>query len=122
MNKPKTISDYIKSAPKEAQKKLREMRKIIVEAAPSARQEIKWGMPAFSNKRILVMFGAFKKHIGFYPTPGPIKAFIKELTQYKKATGSVQFPLDKPLPSSLIKKMMTFRLKEEKERDKKWRS
>lgn len=119
--KPKTIAEYIKAAPKESQKKLREMRAIVSKVAPDAKEEIKWGMPAFSYRRILVIFGAFKKHIGFYPTPSALKSFAKDFSKYKTAKGSIQFPLDKPLPVSLIKRMTKFRVKESKEEDKKWK-
>lgn len=120
--KPKTISEYIKGYPKEMQKKLKEMRVAILSCAPGALEGIRWGMPAFSYKRILVMFGGFKKHIGMYPTALATKAFAKELVKYKHAKGSIQFPLDKPLPISLIKKITKFRVKEDIEKDGKWRS
>ncbi|OGD71154.1 hypothetical protein A3D09_01380 [Candidatus Collierbacteria bacterium RIFCSPHIGHO2_02_FULL_49_10] len=119
--RPKNISEYINSAPKQAQKKLREMRATVRSAAPKAREEIKWSMPAFSGRRILVMFAVFKKHIGFYPTPSAVRAFAKELKKYSYARGSIQFPLDKPLPKSLVKKITVFRVRESNEQDKKWR-
>ena len=75
--KPESITEYINAAPKEAQKKLREMRACIRAAAPGATESLKWGMPAFSYRRILVTFAAFKNHIGFYPTPSAVKAFEK---------------------------------------------
>ncbi len=68
------------------------------------------------------MFGGFKHHIGFYPTPSPIRKFAKELSKFKTAKGSIQFPLDKPLPAGLIRKITAFRARESKEEDKKWRS
>lgn len=120
--KPTTISSYISSAPKDAQKKLREMRTIIKVAAPGAMESLKWSMPAFSYKRILVTFAAFKRHIGFYPTPSPIKHFKKDLSKYKTSLGGIQFPLDKPLPIALIKKITRFRLKELNSKDRKWKS
>lgn len=79
-------------------------------------------MPAFSYRRILVTFAAHKNHIGFYPTPAAVKAFAKELSQYSSAKGSIQFPLDKPLPLALIKKITKFRVKESVEQDGKWRT
>ena len=121
-SKPKTIADYIKAAPKEAQVKLKEMVKIIRSAAPKAEEGLKWSMPAFSFKRILVTFAAFKNHIGFYPAPSAVKAFKKELVKYKTAKGSIQFPLNKPLPASLVKKITAFRVKEAVEKDGKWRT
>lgn len=114
------VTEYIKSAPKETQKKLREIRACIKKAAPGATESLKWSLPAFSYKRILVIYGFAKNHIGFYPTPSTIKAFKKELAKYKHSPGSVQFPLDKPLPLGLIRKMVLFRVKESKETDRKW--
>jgi uncharacterized protein YdhG (YjbR/CyaY superfamily) len=120
--KPKTITEYINAAPKETREKLREMRACIREAAPRAKESLKWGMPAFSYRRILVMFAAFKHHIGFYPTPSAVKAFAKYLSRFKTAKGSIQFPLEKPLPLTLIRKITVFRIQESNEEDKKWKS
>ncbi|MCB9806179.1 DUF1801 domain-containing protein [Candidatus Nomurabacteria bacterium] len=120
MPKPQTISEYIKQAPKESQKQLKEIRKCLKEVTPKAIESLKWSMPAFSYDRILFTYAGFKKHIGFYPTPSVIKEFKKELINYKTAKGSIQFPLDKPLPISLIKKIAKFRVKELKEKDAKW--
>jgi uncharacterized protein YdhG (YjbR/CyaY superfamily) len=120
--KPKNISEYIKASPKNTRKKLSDMRSTIRKAAPKAIESIRWGMPAFSYKRILVMFAAFKHHIGFYPTPRAIRAFKKDLMKFNTAKGSIQFPLDKPLPLTLIRRITSFRVKESKEEDRKWRS
>jgi uncharacterized protein YdhG (YjbR/CyaY superfamily) len=120
--RPKSITAYINAAPKNAQKKLREMRACIRKSAPGAVEGIKWNMPAFSYHRILVMFGAFKHHIGFYPTAAALKALSKDLSGYVTAAGSVQFPLEKPLPLPLIRKIMAFRVKASIEEDGKWRS
>jgi len=119
---PKTMTEYINAAPKEAQKKLREMRDCIREAAPGAEEGLKWGMPAFSYNRILVTFAAFKNHIGFYPTPSAVRAFEKELSKFNTARGSIQFPMDKPLPLPLIRKITAFRVRESLRDDKKWRT
>src|SRR6187455_2623467 len=96
------ITEYINAAPRKSRKKLREMRACIRAAAPGAKESLKWGMPAFSYQRILVTFAAFKHHIGFYPTPSAVKAFAKDLARFKTGEGSVQFPLDQPLPLTLI--------------------
>ena len=120
--RPKTIDEYIQAAPREAQKKLREMRACIRAAAPGAKEGLKWGMPAFSYRRILVTFAGFKNHIGFYPTPSAVTAFAKELSKFSTAKGSIQFPLEKPLPLSLVRKITAFRVKESVEQDKKWRT
>jgi len=119
--KIKNVDEYIKNAPKENQAKLKQMRGIIKSVAKGAEESLKWSMPAYSYKRILVVFAGFKNHIGFYPTPSPMIKFKKELLKYKTAKGSVQFPFNKPLPVTLIKKMTAFRIKESKEEDKKWK-
>lgn len=120
--RPKSITEYINAAPKEARKKLREIRACIRKSAPGAKESLKWGMPAFSYRRILVTFAAFKQHIGFYPTPSAVSAFAKDLSRFATATGSIQFPLDKPLPLLLIRKITAFRVRESIEQDKKWRT
>jgi uncharacterized protein YdhG (YjbR/CyaY superfamily) len=79
-------------------------------------------MPAFSYERILVTFAAHKNHIGFYPTPSAVKAFAKELSKFATASGSIQFPLDKPLPLPLIRRITAFRVRESNEKDGKWRT
>ncbi len=119
---PKTIEEYITSAPRNTQDKLYQMLACIRKAAPGAEENLKWGKPAFSYSRILVVFAASKNHIGFYPTPSALKAFAKELSSYKTGSGSIQFPLDKPLPVSLISKITRFRVKENSEEDVKWKS
>jgi len=120
--RPKSITEYINAAPKEARKKLREMRSCIRAAAPGAKEILKWGMPAFSYRRILVTFAAFKHHIGFYPTPAAVRAFAKDLSKFVTADASIQFPLEKPLPLSLIRKITTFRVRESTEEDANWRT
>ena len=120
--KPKTIEEYIYSAPAEVQERLWMLHECIRTAAPGATEALKWSMPAYSYQKILVTFAVFKKHIGFYPMPSAIKAFTKELTKYKTAEGSVQFPHDKPLPLTLINKIVRFRVKESNEGTIKWRS
>ena len=120
--KPTTVTEYINAAPKEARQKLRDMRATVRAAAPGAAEGLKWSMPAYSYRRILVTFALFKHHIGFYPTPPAVKAFAKQLSGYKTATGSIQFPLDKPLPLDLIRKITAFRVRESVEEDKKWKT
>ena len=116
------MTEYINDAPEEARKKLREMRACIRAAAPGAKESLKWGKPAFSNGRILVVFAAFKHHIGFYPTPAAVKAFANELSEFATASASIQFPLEQPLPLSLIRKITAFRVRECAEEDGKWRT
>jgi uncharacterized protein YdhG (YjbR/CyaY superfamily) len=120
--KPTSIADYIEAAPNPARKKLKEMLACIRKAAPGATEGLKWGMPAFSFRRILVTFAAHKNHIGFYPTPSAVKAFAKELSKFNTARGSIQFPLEKPLPLPLIRKITEFRVQESLEQDRKWRT
>jgi uncharacterized protein YdhG (YjbR/CyaY superfamily) len=120
--KPTTIREYINAAPAELREKLIQLHECIRAAAPGAEESLKWGMPAYSYQKILVTFALFKRHIGFYPMPSAIKAFAKEIAKYNTAKGSIQFPLDKPLPLTLIKKIIRFRVKESKEDVIKWRS
>jgi|SRR5580692_4022251 uncharacterized protein YdhG (YjbR/CyaY superfamily) len=120
--RPKDITEYIDAAPKEAQKKLWEMHACIRKSAPGATESLKWGMPAFSYKRILVTFAEHKTHIGFYPTPSAVSAFAKDLSKFTTAKGSIQFPLEKPLPLPLIRKITAFRVRESIEQDKKWKT
>lgn len=120
--RPKNITEYIHAAPKAAQPKLRQMLACIRSAAPGAEENLKWGMPAFSYQRILVTFAAFKHHIGFYPTPSAVTAFAKDLSKFATAKGSIQFPLEKPLPLPLIRKITAFRVRESIENDGKWRT
>lgn len=118
----KTITEYINAAPKEARKKLREMRAAIRKAAPGAEESIKWAMPAFSYRRILVMFAAFKHHIGFYPTGSAMSAFKKDLSKFTTGKGSIQFPLEKPLPLALIRNITARRVCDSLEKDGKWKT
>ena len=120
--RPKTVTEFINRAPRQARKKLREMRACVRAAAPGATESLKWGMPAFSYKRMLVAFAGYAHHIGFYPTPSAVKAFAKELSRYHTAKGSIQFPLDKPLPLALIRRITAFRVRESVGADKRWRT
>lgn len=109
---PKDIDEYIAGFPKEIQKLLEQIRNTIKQAAPEAEEAIKYAMPTYVLNGNLVHFAAFKNHIGFYPVPSGIEAFKQELSVYKGAKGSVQFPLDKPMPLDLISKIVKFRVKE----------
>lgn len=120
--KSETIDEYIQSAPPETHEKLYKLHACIRKAAPGAREGLKWRMPAYSYDRILVTFAVFKHHIGFYPTPSTVKAFETELSKYVTAKGSVQLPLNKPLPLPLIRKMILHRVHESQAWDVKWRS
>ncbi len=93
-----SINEYIATFPKDIQEILEKLRATIRKAAPDAEETINYQMPTFTLKGNLVHFAAFKKHIGFYPTPSGIEKFKKELSVYQGAKGSVQFPLDRPIP------------------------
>ncbi len=109
---PKTIDEYVAGFPNDIQEVLQKIRMTIRKAAPEAEETIKYRMPTFTLKGNLIHFAAFKNHIGFYPVPTGIEKFKKELSVYKTAKGSVQFPLDKPIPFDLISKIVKFRVKE----------
>ena len=119
MSKPKNFEEYILGFPEETQELLKQMRATIIKAAPSAEEVISYSMPAFKLNGMLVWFAAFKNHIGFYPRVSAMEVFKKELSVYKNAKGSVQFPLDKKLPLGLITKMVKYRVKENMEKTKK---
>ncbi len=108
----KNIDDYIKSFPEEVQQLLVLVRETIKNAAPNATEDIKYGMPTFVLNGNLVHFAAYKNHIGFYPVPTGIEAFKAELSVYKMGKGSVQFPIDEPMPLKLIEKIVAFRVSE----------
>jgi uncharacterized protein YdhG (YjbR/CyaY superfamily) len=113
---PQTIDDYIAGYPPEVRVILKKLKATIRKAAPGAEEAIKYRLPTFVLSGNLVHFGAFKKHIGFYATPSGNKQFRKELSAYEGAKGSVQFPLDKPIPYALVSRMVKFRVKENRER------
>ena len=105
----KNIDDYIAGFPEDIQDILQQIRATIRKAAPGAEEAMKYAIPTFVlNGKNLVHFAAFRSHIGFYPTPTGIDAFTKELSQYKQGKGSVQFPLDKPMPLKLITEIVKF--------------
>ena len=108
----KTIDEYIAAFPKEVQDVLEKIRSAIRESAPKAEEAISYGIPAFrlNGSRGSVYFAGGKNHIGFYPTPSGIEAFKKELAPFKQEKGSVQFPLDKPIPYDLVKKIVRYRV------------
>ena len=112
-----TIDEYIAEFPEEVQVHLRAIRALIAEVAPDATELISYAIPTFDlNGRHLIHFAAFAKHIGLYPGDSGIRAFETEIAEYKHARGSVQFPLDKPIPTDLIRRITEFRLAEEESR------
>ncbi|MBP9210229.1 MAG: DUF1801 domain-containing protein [Saprospiraceae bacterium] len=108
----RNIDEYHASCSSDVRKMLEQLRIAILQAAPKATETISYNMPSFRHKKALVYYAAHKEHIGFYPTPGPIKQFAKELQPYKTSKGAIQFPLNKALPLGLIKKIVRFRLAE----------
>jgi len=115
----KTMDDYINTFPDEVQALLEKMRETIRKAAPGAVEAISYEMPTFKlNGKNLVHFAAWKNHIGFYPTPSATASFQKELSAYKGARGSVQFPMDRPIPYALVRRIVLFRVKEQQAKGK----
>ena len=112
MNKTKDIDSYISRYPNNVQDMLQELRATINKAAPKAEEAISYGIPTLKLNGNLVHFGAFEDHIGFYPTSSGVSAFKKELSIYDISKGTVRFPIDKPLPLTLITKIVKFRVKE----------
>ena len=111
-----TVDDYIEAFPEETKKLLQQIREIIKVTAPDAIEGISYGMPSYKvTGKPLVYFAAFKNHIGFYATPTGHIAFVNDLSKYKQGKGSVQFPLNKPIPFDLIKKIVDFRYNENNE-------
>ncbi len=118
--KPNNIDEYIAGFPKETQKILEQIRVTIKKAVPGAEETISYAIPAFTLKgRYLVYFAGYKNHIGLYPAPRGNEAFKKELSVYKGGKGTVQFPLEKPMPLNLIIKIVKFRVKESLEKAEK---
>lgn len=113
MEKPKSTDEYISNFPKATQIILQEVRKTIKNAAPNANESISYGMPAYKlNGKALVYFAGYKNHIGFYATPTGHAEFTEELAKYKQGKGSVQFPINEPMPLDLITKIVKFRVSE----------
>ena len=115
---PENIDEYISTFPEEVQEILEEIRTVIRNAASDAEETISYQIPTFTLNGNLVHFAAYKKHIGFYPAPSGIEKFKKELSVYEGAKGSIKFPLDKPIPYDLIRKIVAFRVGENLERVK----
>jgi uncharacterized protein YdhG (YjbR/CyaY superfamily) len=115
----KNMDEYINTFPEGVRRILTELRQTIREVAPDAEETINYQIPTFTLNGNLVHFAAFENHIGFYPTPSGMEAFKKELSGYKGAKGSVQFPIDQPLPLPLIRRIVKYRVKENLERKQK---
>ena len=113
-----SVDGYIAGFPPATRTLLQQVRTTVMKAAPKAEEVISYNMPAYKFYGMLVYFAGYDKHIGFYPMPAAIEAFKKELAVYKSAKGSVQFPLDKPMPLKLITQMVKFRALMNKEKAK----
>ena len=111
-----SIDEYIIQFPEEVQEILKTLRKVIKDAAPDAEEKISYQMPTFVLYGNLVHFAAYKKHMGFYPTPSAISAFESALSEYKCSKGAVQFPLNKPIPYELITEMVKIRVEQNKKK------
>ncbi len=107
-----TVDEYIAAFPSEIQAVLQAVRQVIRETAPEAEEVIAYGIPTFKYHGNLVHFGAYKHHIGFYPAPSGIEEFKDELSAYPGSKGAIQFPLDRPLPFDLIRRVVRFRMQE----------
>lgn len=118
--KPKTVTEYIQAAPKEAQQKLGEIRAILKKVAPKATESLKWGNPVFEEKRILFAYAAYKSHLNFMPTQASLIPFKEELKEYNTGKDTIQFPYDKPLPKLLIRKIAAYRAKDVRDNDARW--
>ncbi len=117
--KPIDIDEYHALFPEDIQTILEQLRQTIKQAAPQTIETISYGMPAYKQNKVLVYYAVHKEHIGFYPTPNPIVHFKKELEKYHTSKGAIQFPVDKPLPLTLIKKIVKFRIEEDTKKAKK---
>ncbi len=110
--KVETIDGYIASFPEDVQEKLEKLRKVIKASAPRAEEAIAYGIPTLRLHGNLVHFAAFKDHLSLFPGSSPIPVFKKELAPYKRSKGTIQFPLDRPIPFGLVKKIVRFRVRE----------
>lgn len=108
----KTTDEYIERLSGVAREKIEELRKIIKSVVPKATEKISYSMPAFDQNGIIVYYAAFKDHVSLFPTSSGISHFVKELEQYKISKGTIQFPIDQPLPRELIERIVKFRLEE----------
>ena len=112
----RTVEEYFSAFPASTKKVLMKMRETIRQAAPQAEELISYNMPAFKLHGVLVYYAAYKSHIGFYPTASPMKAFKEELADYETSKGAIQFPIEKAIPTNLVKKIVKFRINENLEK------
>lgn len=119
MGKFKTVDEYLANIPAEAVESVERLRTVIREIVPDAEEVISYDMPGFKKGAMLVWYAAWKQHIGFYPTAAPIEIFKEELSAYKTSRGAIQFPIDKPIPVRLVKKIVKMRLEDVAAKSKK---
>ncbi len=110
--KPRTVDEYIAAAPSQAREYLEHLRHAILQAAPEAEESVYYELPVYKQNGILVYLGGFTKHVSLYPGPDAIEVFKEELVSYKTIGGTIRFPLNKPIPVILIKKIVRFRVKQ----------
>ena len=115
---PQSVDEYIADFPIEVQEILKAIRKVIQQAAPESTESISYGIPTFSQNGVLVHFGGYKQHIGFYPAPRAIEVFKEELSGYEGGKGTIKFPLNKPIPMELITRIVQYRLAENLDKSK----
>ncbi len=113
----KDVDSYVKDFPKETANLLKQIRAAIKKAAPYAEETMSYGMPAYKLNGPVVYFGGFKKHVSLFPTSSGVRIFHKELSRYQTSKGTIQFPLNKPLPLSLISKIVKLRVKENTQKE-----
>lgn len=118
--KPTSVDEYIEAAPAGAQERLREIRAVLKEVAPSAKESLKWGAPVLEEGRILFSYAAYKSHLNFMPTGPAMEPFKGELAQFKSGKDTIQIPYDQPLPKELIRKIAAFRVQQVRENDARW--
>lgn len=115
MKKFKTVDEYIENAPNEVKDKLIELRKLIMESAPQAREGMRYGMPGYKvNKKPLPYLAGWKDHIPLYPTSSKVEQSIPELAKFRTGKGTLQFPIDQALPMDLIRSLVKLRIEETK--------
>lgn len=117
-NTAKNIDDYIDRFPKDVQRLLKQLRATVKKTAPQAQEKISYAMPAFALNGILVYFAAYQSHIGFYPGAAAILSFKKDIQKFKSSKGTIQFPLDKPLPLALVVRIVKYRVQQNLQKKK----
>lgn len=105
-----TVASYLADFDGLAKQRLKELRAIIIETIPDAEEVISYNMPAYKQEKMICFYAGYKNHIGFYPTPGPLAALAEKLIKYKTSKGAIQFPLDQPIPKTLVKQLIKHRL------------